>query len=70
MAILESVCLDLGAAINPMVSFAYHMAGESIDSLRFEIIDGSSVITPLVILDKLDARLKRYELRTIYRLLE
>lgn len=52
VTILESACLDLTAGSNPMAGFSYHMAGGSIDSLVFEIIDGSSTITPLVILDK------------------
>lgn len=51
VAILETQCLDLGSAVNPKVSFAYHMFGGSIDSLVLEAIIGSTS-TPLVILDK------------------
>jgi hypothetical protein len=52
VTILESACLDLTGGSNPLAGFSYHMAGGSIDSLVFEIIDGSSTVTPLVILDK------------------
>jgi hypothetical protein len=51
-AILESACIDLAGASNPTAGFSYHMFGGSIDSVVFEIIDGSSTVTPLVILDK------------------
>ncbi|MBI1193652.1 MAG: T9SS type A sorting domain-containing protein [Bacteroidetes bacterium] len=51
VAILETQCLDLTASLNPVVRYAYHMVGGSIDSLVLEAIAGSTA-TPLVILDK------------------
>lgn len=37
IAILESPCFDLSTAINPEFSFAYHMNGVSMGSLKLEI---------------------------------
>lgn len=51
VAILETQCLDLTSAVGPVVRYAYHMVGGSIDSLVLEAISGSTS-TALVILDK------------------
>ena len=43
VGIIESPCIDLDGVFNPVLSFWYHMFGESMGDLHLDILDGNGV---------------------------